>query len=189
MSPLRRLFRASLAKTLYSPFGLAWLRAREPNVGSTAYRNAPSPTSPLMISVLGVIQLFWPRRRTAPGRKSGALDGPVSFYAGSSSANASQLIAADVSEGPIIRLSGCLTPANMDASLLAIARVKAAWPEAAWQLDIDARPAWLAHALLLEASPQNRAGGTPRSTLSPPTREDEIEGFVAQALTAREPSL
>lgn len=188
MSQLRRLVRASLAKALYSPFGLAWLRAREKNIGASAFRNAPSPTPPLMISALRVAQMFWPPRRTPSGQIASTGDEPGAFYSGATKATGSPLIAADVSAGPIIRLSGRLAPANMDVSLLAIARVKAAWPEAAWQLELDAQPAWLVHALLLEASPPEKSNGTPCITLAPPAHDDAVDGFVALALTAREQS-
>ncbi len=191
MSRLHRFVRAGLAKALYSPFGLAWLRARDQDMAATAYRNAAWPTPPLMLSALRMVQVFWPPRRTDAGGATPSHGRPDSFhsasaYSASTSADAYRPIVAATSEGPVIRVSGRVTPASMDPFLLAIARVEAAWPQAAWQLDIDARPAWLTSVLLLATSPPQETGRAPRITLAPPVHEADIDAFVAQALSAHE---
>jgi hypothetical protein len=186
MTPLHRLVRASVAKALYSPFGLAWLRARDLNTPSTAYRDAQWPTPSLMISAIRVVQSFWPPRRSRSAAYNLSPAGPETFYAASVGADACRPIVAQTSTGPIIRISGHVTHSNMGSVLLAISRVQADWPQAAWELDTNTLPAWLKSALLLATSAPKLTGIEPCITLAPPAHDDEIDAFVAQALGARE---
>lgn len=188
MSPLYRIARAGIARTLYSPFGLAWLRARDLDTASTAYRNAPWPTPPLMISALRVVQAVRRPRRapSCPPQTSDA--GSTRFYSASADVNAYRPTIAEASEGPLIHVGGRVTSSNMEPFLLAIARVRAEWPQAAWRLEIDANPIWLSSALMLATSSPKETGLAPCITLSPPVSDAEIDAFVEQALSAREPS-
>lgn len=112
--------------------------------------------------------------------------GPEAFYAASVGADAFRPVVAQTSTGPIIRVNGYVTPSSMGPFTLAISRVQADWPQAAWQLDIDTQPAWLNVALLFATSPPKLTGVEPRITLAPPAHYDEVDAFVAQALSARE---
>lgn len=183
---LRRIARAGLAKVLYSPFGLAWLRARELNTASTAYRDTPSPTPPRIISALRLIQSLAPPRGARSGEINTSRSGPEAFYCASADANAYQPVPAELSEGPVIAVGGNVTPDGMGSLLLAIARVQTDWSHAAWRFDLIAKPAWLNGVLLLSTSAPIAPDLVPRVTLSPPLHDKDIDAFVAQALIARE---